>query len=353
MSPVSLRKTTRNLHALRALCLTFIALAVAASAAHAQTRIGGGGVGANRGDTAGTGGSSSILGRIISPTGKMPDTRVRITLEHTDTGTRNAVAGDDGTFNFNNLEDGSYTLTIDAGSEYEIARENVYIEGGKPTYNVPVYLRLKPEANPALAGVPKPALELFKKAVEAGQKNDNDKAMSLLNEAIAQHPQFALAHNELGLLYLKTGQLDKSLEEFKTAQKTLPDDPQIQYNYGLALLEKKDFTEAEKQFRKSVKKLDKSPQAHMYLGVAVMRQKTADQAERQRLLGEAQKEFQQSIKLGGDPAGRVHYYLGGVYWGQGELKKAADELELYVKQSPKAPDAEQVRGTIKELRSKS
>jgi Tfp pilus assembly protein PilF len=347
MFPVSLSKTTRNLLNLSTLCLFAALLFSAAPVARAQA------IGAHRGDTAGTGGSSSIQGRIISPLGKLPETRIRVTLEHSDTGTRTAIAGDDGSFNFNGLEDGSYTLTIDAGKDYEVARESIYIEGGKPIYNVPVYLRLKPESNPALAGVPKPALELFNKAVESARKNENDKAISLLNEAIAQHPQFGLAHNELGLLYLKANQLDKALEEFKAAQKALPDDPQIQLNYGLALLEKKDYTEAEKQFRKSAKKLDKSAQVHMYLGVSMMRQKGSDEADKQRLLGEAQKEFQQSIKLGGDSAGRAHYYLGGIYWGQREYKKAADELELYVKQSPKAPDAEQVRATIKELRSKS
>jgi hypothetical protein len=57
-------------------------------------------IGAHRGDTAGTGGSSSIQGHIVSPTGRMPESRVRITLEHTDTGTRTAFAGDEGSFNF-------------------------------------------------------------------------------------------------------------------------------------------------------------------------------------------------------------------------------------------------------------
>src|SRR5689334_16840982 len=190
--PRALRRAAASLLT-KALCCVVL-LSAAAASASAQA------IGAHRGDTAGTGGSSAIQGHIISPTGRMPESRVRITLEHTDTGTRTSFAGDDGEFNFNGLEDGSYTLTIDAGKEFELARENVYIEGGKPIYNVPVYLRLKPEANPAFAGVPKSALDLFQKALEAEQKKDNDKAMALLNEAVTQHPQFAFAHNELGVL---------------------------------------------------------------------------------------------------------------------------------------------------------
>jgi Tfp pilus assembly protein PilF len=320
----------------KALCCAIL-LSAAAASVSAQA------IGAHRGDTAGTGGSSAIQGHIISPTGRMPESRVRIMLEHTDTGTRTAFAGDDGEFNFNGLEDGSYTLTIDAGKEFELARENVYIEGGKPIYNVPVYLRLKPEANPAFVGVPKGAIDLYVKALEAEQKKDNDKAMSLLNEAITQHPQFAFAHNELGVLYMRTGKLDKALEEYKAASAALPDDPMIQLNYGTALTQKKDFGEAEKQLKRALKKLDKAATGHLYLGITLVGLKN---------YAEAETELQQAIKLGGEQMGMAHKFLGGLYWGR-DNKRAADELEMYVKLSPKAPDVEQIKATIKQLRSKS
>src|SRR4051794_36953029 len=154
----------------RSLLLTLL-LSAAALSVSAQA------IGAHRGDTAGSGGQSSIQGHIISPTGKLPDTRVRITLDSVNSGQRVTFADDDGSFNFNSLEGGSYTLVIDAGKEFEIARESVFIEAGKPMSNVPVYLRMKPEANPALAGVPKGAIDLYVKALEAEQKKDNDKAM--------------------------------------------------------------------------------------------------------------------------------------------------------------------------------
>jgi TolA-binding protein len=87
--------------------------------------------------------------------------------------------------------------------------------------------------------------------------------------------------------------------------------------------------------------------------VALLRLKGADPAAAQRNQAEAERELRQAIKLGGDSAARAHYYLGGLLWARREYKKAADELELYLKLAPKAPDAEQVKGTIKELRSKS
>lgn len=48
----------------------------------------------------------------------------------------------------------------------------------------------------------------------------------------------------------------------------------------------------------------------------------------------------------------AHRYLGGIYSGKRDYKRAAEELETYLKLSPKAADAERTRAAIKELRSK-
>jgi Tfp pilus assembly protein PilF len=320
--------------------LLFLAAALFALQVGAQAQ----GIGAHRGETsAGTGGSRSIQGHIISPTGRLPESRIRVTLNSSNSGARSVTAGEDGVFIFNNLETGPYELTIEAGQDFEPVHESVYISV-QPTVNLPIYLRLKPEANPSLAGVPKPAVELYVKGQEAARKGDTSKAEELLGQAVAQYPQFGLAHNELGLLHMRAGHLDKALEEYKLAAKILPDDAIVQLNYGTALTQKKEFAEAEKQLRRALKKLDKSATGHMYLGVALIGLKNIDEAER---------ELQTAAKLGGDQMGAAHKYLGGIYWARKDYKKAADSLETYLKLSPKAPDAEQMRATIKELRSKS
>ena len=304
------------------------------------------GIGAHKGDRDGgtAGGRRSIQGHIISPTGRLPEERVRITVSSSNGGTRTATAGADGVFIINNLEPGPYELTIDAGKDFEVMRESVYLGGVTEKANVPVYLRLRPDANPALAGVPRQAVDLYVSGQEAARKGDSAKAEELLGQAVAQHPQFGLAHNELGTLHMRAGRLEQALEAYRAAAKSLPDDPLVQLNYGTALTQKKEFAEAEKQLRRALKKLDKSATGHMYLGVALIGLKNIDEAER---------ELQAAAKLGGDQMGAAHKYLGGIYWARRDYKKAADELETYLKLTPKAPDAEQVKGTIKELRSKS
>lgn len=333
-------RTLHSLSALPRLLFGFALLCALQFGARAQ------GIGAHRGDAGGgtAGGTRSIQGHIISPTGRLPESRVRISISSSNGGVRSATAGEDGVFIFNNLEPGPYELTIDAGVEYELMRESVYLGGVTEKVNVPVYLRLKPESNPALAGVPRGAVDLYVKAQEAARKGDNDKAASLLGQAITQHPQFALARNELGLVYMRTGKLDKALEEYKAASKSLPDDPFVQLNYGTALTQKKDFPEAEKQLRAALKRLAKSAAGHLYLGIALIGLKQHDEAE---------AELQQAVRLGGDQVGLAHRYLGGIYWGRKEYKRAADEIEVYLKLTPKAADAEQLRAMVKDLRSKS
>jgi tetratricopeptide (TPR) repeat protein len=322
-----------------ALPAALLLLLFASAGARAQGPIG---IGAHRGDRASVG-SGSIQGRVISPTGRLPGGRIRVTLESNNAASRTAYADSDGAFNFSGTESGPHRITVDAGKDYELAHEAVYIDASRPMANVPVYLKLKPEANPALAGVPQPAVDLYLKGVEAARKNENEQAITHLSAAVAQHPTFGLAHRDLGALYLRTNQLDKAAESLKAAVKALPDDAEARRDYGLVLLEKKEFPAAEENLRAAMKQMSESAQLHMHLGVALMRQ---------RKLEDAVKELQQSIKLGGERMGRAHYYLGGIYWAKSDFKRAADELETYLKLTPKAPDAEQVKASIKQLRDK-
>jgi len=59
-----------------------------------------------------------------------------------------------------------------------------------------------------------------------------------------------------------------------------------------------------------------------------------------------------AIASGKDEVAPAHRYLGGIYWGNKDYRRAADEFELYVKLAPKAADAAKIRDIIKDLRSK-
>jgi Tfp pilus assembly protein PilF len=320
-----------------AICLCLLA---ALTSARAQ------GVGANRGEMTGNGGNRSIKGQIYLPGGDTKNTRFKVRLDNPDSGTMVATSDADGQFSFNGLTAGSFTIIIEGTDEWDGMRESVYIDqyGGSKVNIVPFYLRRKPTADPAFAGTPTPALDLYIKGTEAEQKGDHKKAAEQLEKAIVAYPNFAQAYNALGMVYLKQADVGKAVEALATAFKLKPDDADINLNYGIALLQKKDFAASEERLRGALKEKDELASAHYYLGLALFSQKK---------YADAQAELERAISLpGGDNYALAHKYLGGIYWSQSDYKRAADELEKYLKLSPKAADAEKTKDAIKDLRSK-
>jgi tetratricopeptide (TPR) repeat protein len=195
-----------------------------------------------------------------------------------------------------------------------------------------------------LSGVPAPARTLYQKALESEKNGDNNKALEQLTEAINLYPAFVLALNELGVEYLKLGKVDRAVESLATAIKLAPDEFSPRLNYGIALLNQRKFADAETELRAALKRNDTVPTAHMYLGMAL---------GAQRKLIEAEKELLIAVNSKSAETARAHRYLGGIYLETGDYKRAADELEIYLKLMPNTPDAEQTRKTIKECRRKS
>ena len=319
----------------------------------------GGGV-----DTTGTGGLHTIQGRIYFPSGRRNDARIKVKLQSVNSGELSVFSDSNGGFTFKGLEPGSYAVVVDAGSDYEVTRESVYIEGEvdlarrrgitmprvPKIFTVDISLRMKQEAyvkagvvNASLASVPEPARDLYLKAVASIEAGDSAKGIVQLKAALNIFPDFPIALNELGVQYLRTGQADKAAESLNKAVKLAPNDFQPRLNYGIALLNLRQLPEAEEQLRSATTKQSVSPTAHMYLGIVLAIQ---------RKLDEGQKELEVAIATKSQEVFLAHRYLSGIYLERQQYEMAANELETYLKLVPKAPDAERLRQKIKELRSK-
>src|SRR5262249_34054032 len=61
-------------------------------------------------------------------------------------------------------------------------------------------------------------------------------AISAYRTAIAHNPKLAAAYNNLGSLYLQTGELSQALSSLETARKLEPDASHIRYNLAIARL---------------------------------------------------------------------------------------------------------------------
>jgi lipoprotein NlpI len=345
----------------RGLCLLrYFALLLFIAPLQPVVAQGGGGV-----DLTGTGGKHAIMGRIYLPSGTRADLRLKVRLESTRYSELSVLADSNGSFGFRSLLPGSYTVVVEGGDLYETMRETVYIDGepSRPrsglqvpsvarAYQVQVHLQPKRTiqsnarsgvVNAALASVPEAARKAYEKSMESVATGDHKKAIEHLKQAIAYYPAFPIALNELGIQYIKVGELGAAVEMLRAAVKLDPEAFMPRLNYGIALLQKKNFAEAKLQLEEALRRNPNAATAHLYLGITMIHEAR---------YGEAEQAFQQAIRIGRQAVAVAHYYLGGLYWRRGELKLAADELEKYLQASPSANDAEKVKSTIKELRSK-
>ncbi len=305
-----------------------------------------GGVGSSRGLPGTNAGIHTIKGRVYFPAEPGSQKRFKVTLSSTDAPDQSTSTDEDGSFAFNRVRAGNYTVTVDGGKEFDNATEYAGIDRAASTGGriVNLSLSLKPKGTAeAYSKIPKQARDLYAKGMEAAQKNDSKKAVEHLSGAVAAYPEFQQALSELGAQYLKVGQADKAAESLAAALKLKPDDIMARLNYGFALMSLKKFPEAEAELREVLKKNDALPTAHLYLGITLMSVKKLEDAE---------AEFQRAVSSNSSEVASAHRYLGGIYWGKRDYKRAADELETYLKLMPKAPDADRTREAIKELRSK-
>jgi tetratricopeptide (TPR) repeat protein len=301
----------------------------------------------------GNGGAATITGRIYYPGGRPFDQRVAVRLQSI-SGEQIAFSNENGAFTFARLSAGTYSVQLDAGKEYETARETVEVRG--PRRNaigsgeiVPVYINLKLKVTTVekagtidanLAGVPDAALKLYKEAKTLAQSGEKTRAIELLDKAIEKDPEFMMAYNEKGVQYLQLNQPQKAIEPLEAAIKLSPEAFQPRINYGIALLQSGRPISSVLELRQALQNHDSSCRAHLYLGLAYLSV---------ALNADAEGELQRALKIGGDESVVAHRYLGGLYAIQGDKVRAAEELETYMRLAPKAAEAEHIRVFIETL----
>lgn len=305
--------------------------------------------GSSRGAASGDG-NNMIQGHIYFPSGQsVTGKTVKISLESvSDFGTQSTVADQDGTFRFRNLQNVRYTVVVDAGSEYEKAREPVNFDpGAGSSRSVQVNIQLQPRvdsSNPLFANVPDKALNLYQKGTAAAKKGDPKAAVEFLSQAVAAYPNFQIALSELGMQYMILKDMDKAAETFEAVLKLKATDAPAHLNLGIIAFNKKKFDDAESHLKKAIELNSPGPTAHYYLGLTLISTKRYP---------EAVKEFETTIAKGGENLALAHKYLGGLYMqDQSKKQDAANELEKYLTLDPKAPDAERIKATINSLRNK-
>ena len=301
----------------------------------------------------GLGGVNTITGMVLTSSGQRIQRRIAIRLKTMTRGDRISMTDDYGNFAFRGLVSGDYVIVIEKESGFEPYSQSVSIVQvrGFPAQNYNLSIRLKPktseEAKPAVvnaefANVPKKALEFYDKAIGQAKAGDHKSAIEQLRLAVNEYPEFMLAYNEMGVQYLRLHELARADEALQSALKIEPEAYTPLLNRAIVLFHLKRFADSEPILRTALKAKPDSAVAHYFLGQVLAN------------LGhfeEAVTELTTALGLDEEKTNEGRRVLAIIYSYKGDRKKAAEELERYLKAAPAAPDSETLKATIKKLRA--
>jgi tetratricopeptide (TPR) repeat protein len=366
------------------------------------------------------GAPSSI--QIFMPGGGLPDRAIRFELTRDDGRIETLFTDTKGKFQITGdlVRDADYIVRVEGDRRSFTATVVTFRTFRNIVTYVPVFLnpigsttRTAAAVNVVDLNVPAEAQTYYQKAMDALAKSDTKTAISNLQSAVRSHPHYVRALNDLGVIYLQSGQLDQAATTFRQAIKInesfvyprlnlgvvlnrqgkfaeasqvlgrLFEEsalPLARLPYGEALTETGKLNEAEKIFRAVAEDLNTADavraQAHFRLGALLNKQNRFSDAVPQfeqsiklepkmimahlqlggallqlKRFAEAERELLLAYELGGPSAGAAQFLLGEVFHAQGKYELAVKAFEQYLKDVPNAPNAAQVKEAIEKIKA--
>ena len=266
------------------------------------------------------------------------------------------ITSTDGRYRFSRVIAGTYYLVAKPNSSefrsavrrlelIDTSRSGVAPSSERVDITLESMRRIEPKAGTVFAQeVPREASTRFQRALENLGKKNNDQAIKDLNEALRIFPNYFMAAQQLGLIYVETEDYQKAIAPLVKAIEVNAKAGPSYVALGIASLKlgrpdlALDALERARPFEEG------SFRVHFYLGLTLLELKRFDDAE---------SALKVAYKLGGAArAASVHLYLASIYSTRGQHQKAIDELETYLRESPKANNAASIKDAIARLKSK-
>ena len=173
--------------------------------------------------------------------------------------------------------------------------------------------------------------ELIREGTLAAQKEDLDRAVRMLTEAVRREPGSLVAHFQLGNVYRVAGSLEKAEGEFQRTLELRPDYALALRRLGEICLARKRYDEAEVAYRKVVAQSPDDLLAWFNLGgLYVIKDRWDD----------AVAAFRKARELRPDDA-KVQIVLARALLKTGDLDSALQAAEAAAKLAPKMVEAHQ------------
>ncbi len=193
--------------------------------------------------------------------------------------------------------------------------------------------------------IPKEAEKYYENALKKIDDKRNDEAIAELENAVKIFPEYFLALEKIGYAYLAKSIFAESETAFAKALEVNPKSFSAKSGLGIAEYKLGKKQEAVKILEESIALNQSSPNSFLFLGKIYRELKEFDKAE---------KNLKKAKELSDNKLADVHWELALLYYyNLNRPSDAADELELYLKASPKAENKLQVEKLIKTLREKA
>lgn len=294
---------------------------------------------------------ATLSGSVRSSDDK-PARDARVELLSTSSGqiVASTYTGQNGTFDFSNIPNGSYEVSVVSGLDE--VRERVDLRSGISMVN----LRLQRAGAAAAAevgnrstvsvaqlSVPGKARKAFKKAQEAMTKQDLVAASRYVEEALAEHPEYSEALTLRGILKLDAGKLDEACDDFDHAIKADNNYPLAYFAMGAAYNMKSRWDDALRTIDRGLALAPDSWQAYFEMGKAFLGKGSYEAAVRQ--LNKAQD-------LGPKDYTLIHLVKAHALLGLKNYAEAMAELQWYIEKSPRDDrNSVMARETLEKVRA--
>ena len=214
-----------------------------------------------------------------------------------------------------------------------------------------VYLQVHstsaPDSNPKLDNgamtsaaqlkIPAVARKSFEKGVDAFRQEDYKKAAYLFQRAATAYPQYDAAYDNLGVALINLGRADKARAAFEHAVQLNDKNADADRNYSRLLISDQQYEAAKGLLQKALMVDPQDPSSLTLLAVTQLKTGDYDGA-----LQNAMKVHNVSH----EGYAVAHYVAGRAFESKHELQNATTEYEMYLRESPNGPEANQVRASL-------
>ncbi len=293
-----------------------------------------------------------VSGTVVTSDGH-PATNARIDAINTQTGqiAASAYTNSSGAFSLAGIGAGEFEIVATMG--LSDARERVSVSHREVVNNIRLQLPDGQEPSVAKAGnqysvsvaqmkVPDKARKAYERARKALDRSEVAEATKADTEALAEYPDYADALTLRGIIELDAHQTDKACADLEKAVSLDPSNGMNSIALGAAYNILQRYDDAQRVLQRGIASAPQAWQGYYEMGKAYVGQGKYEDALAQ--LGRA-------TDLAPKMFAAIHLVKAHAFLSLKNYDQSMLEMQQYLDQAPKGPDADQVRDTMQRVRA--